>query len=521
MSGKILARMSALSLAVMLAACGGDESSSPIVNVNSESPTSSSDADGGQTDEGTTPGGSTTVTASLGKGNGGSFVSGQIQTSTTTLAPGGATLLEVSAVNANNSNALITGQDVTIAFTSSCLDSGKARISNNPVTVSSGVARATYTASGCSGQDLVTATTGDSEASVALNIEASVPVTFIALSPTHTSIAPTNISGNSQEGRPASSTIKFQLIDKDENGVEGVPVTFEVFPADSASTISADSEPQTGEGGVVSAVVEAGSRHEVVRVVATATTSGGKVISTTSSPVAVNSYIPEDSNFSLSIDNYLPDAMGIDGVRINVSINAADRYGNAIRGNTIVNFTTSNGAITPDCELNDEGSCSVSWRSLNTREARPRITAYTQGEKYLSGTDCDLPDSTCDYEFATLLESARIVQSSSDGVQVNLSNTGGTTYCASTFVNVFDKDTGSQQVVPPAGTTIQFEVENGTIINESQASKTIGTGSKFVFDTAYTTCVDAQPDTPPEDTPTIKVIVTPPGGNPSEAYMPL
>src|SRR5690554_6690452 len=37
MSGKILARMSALSLAVMLAACGGDDGSTPIVNVNTDS----------------------------------------------------------------------------------------------------------------------------------------------------------------------------------------------------------------------------------------------------------------------------------------------------------------------------------------------------------------------------------------------------------------------------------------------------------------------------------------------------
>src|SRR5690554_2110549 len=36
MSGKFLARASALSLAVFLAACGGDENSTPIVNVNTD-----------------------------------------------------------------------------------------------------------------------------------------------------------------------------------------------------------------------------------------------------------------------------------------------------------------------------------------------------------------------------------------------------------------------------------------------------------------------------------------------------
>ena len=518
MSGKILARVSALSLAVFLAACGGDENSAPIVNVSSDNPTNPG-TDTGQQDGGDSTDGSSSTPVTIGIGNGSSFISGQVQASAKTLSSGGTALLEVSAVDASNSNKLITGEELSISFTSSCIDSGKAQLSANPVTVSSGVARTTYTAAGCSGQDLVTATSGSSEASVVLDIETAVPVTFIALTPSHTSIAPTNISGNSQEGRPASSTVQFQLIDKDENGVEGVSVAFEIFPAGSASVLSADSEPQTGADGLVSAVVEAGSRHEVVRVVATATTPEGKIISTTSAPVAVNSYIPEDSNFSISIDNFLPNAMGIDGVQVGVSVNAADRYGNAIRGNTIINFTTSNGAITPDCELDGNGSCSVTWRSLNTREARPRITAYTQGEKYLSGTDCDLPDSSCDYEFATLLQSTRIVQSSSDEVKVSLSNAGGTTYCASTFVNVFDQETGSQQVVPPSGTTVDFEVTDGTIVNESQASKTIGTGSKYVYDIEYQACIDVVPDAAPANPPTLKVIVTPPNGDPAEDYL--
>ena len=53
MSGKFLARASALSLAVFLAACGGDENSTPIVNVNTGQE-DAADQDDGST---ATPGG--------------------------------------------------------------------------------------------------------------------------------------------------------------------------------------------------------------------------------------------------------------------------------------------------------------------------------------------------------------------------------------------------------------------------------------------------------------------------------
>ncbi|MBW7473049.1 hypothetical protein QQF73_18125 [Marinobacter sp. M216] len=513
MSGKFLARTSAISLALILAACGGDDASAPLAN--SGSGNSSGSTGDATTDEGST---STPETKSIAIGinSGSGFVDGQVSASTVNLGSGGKAYLEVTVVDQNDANSLVTGESIEVTFSSPCLDNARASLSANPVTVSSGFARTTYTAMGCAPQDLVTATVAGAEASVVLNIAPPEAVDLVASQPQPNSIAP---NGQSIEGRKSVSKVTFTLEDESENGIPGSTVNFSLFPADTDLKLTQTSG-ETDDAGQVVASVEAGTTNAVVRVVATTTSSSGDTISTTSAPIAVNSYIPTEANFSLSIDNFLPNAMNIDGVTVGVTISAADRYGDAIRGNTIVNFTTSNGSITPDCELDDGGKCNVTWSSLATREARPIIYAYTQGERVTSGTDCFLPTSTCTYEPTTVEQAAAIVQSSSDNVTVSLANTSGNEYCATTSVVVRDGGT-TASVVPPSGTTIEFTATDGTIINESQASKTIGTGSALVFETGLTTCVFAEANASPEGIPRLNVVVTPPGGDIAEAFTAL
>ena len=75
MSGKILARASAISLSILLAACGGDDSSSSLAGTGSE-------GDGGSGD-GSSGGGEQTVSLELGTGSGSGFQSGQMNASAT------------------------------------------------------------------------------------------------------------------------------------------------------------------------------------------------------------------------------------------------------------------------------------------------------------------------------------------------------------------------------------------------------------------------------------------------------
>ena len=125
MSGKFLARASALSLAFMLAACGGDDSSSPLAPVNPGEETG-----GGGTG---TPPEQETILA-LGTGSGDSFQGGQISLTASDLSSGGTTRIEFNVVDSNNGNTLATGQETTVTISSTC----EAAEIDSPLTTTSG-----------------------------------------------------------------------------------------------------------------------------------------------------------------------------------------------------------------------------------------------------------------------------------------------------------------------------------------------------------------------------------------------
>ena len=87
MSGKFLARASAISLALVLAACGGDENSTPLVNSGGGGTTPSAGGESSGDAE-------QQVTLELGTGSGANFQSGQMNVSATNLSAGGTTRLD-------------------------------------------------------------------------------------------------------------------------------------------------------------------------------------------------------------------------------------------------------------------------------------------------------------------------------------------------------------------------------------------------------------------------------------------
>src|SRR5690554_5941155 len=159
MSGKFLARASALSLAVFLAACGGDENSTPIVNVNTgqdDTTTGDGASAPGETDTGstvpddgtTTPGEETPqILALLGTGTGSSFAEGQLFTTAPTIQSDGAHPVDLTIADPETKEPwLKSGQSVS--YTSPCIDAGLASI-EGPTSADSGIIKASYISAGC------------------------------------------------------------------------------------------------------------------------------------------------------------------------------------------------------------------------------------------------------------------------------------------------------------------------------------------------------------------------------------
>lgn len=116
-----------------------------------------------------TPTDSTDGTLRIGNGSGASFVAGQLSADigAFSLPQSGSTNISASVVD--QAGALSTAQ-TTIAFGSTCASQGLAAFNQGTVTTSTGAATVTYTAQGCAGEDVITATT-------AAGLTASVTIT--------------------------------------------------------------------------------------------------------------------------------------------------------------------------------------------------------------------------------------------------------------------------------------------------------------------------------------------------------
>src|SRR5690554_2100348 len=433
----------------------------------------------------------------LGHFNSGTFNAGTIGNTRNTPLPFGVqTKLYLSIADAQTQTQ-VKGQPLTVQLTSQCGEQAGATspLSTNTASVSLGYIEVLYTAQSCGSltEDLVRAeltgaegVTATAEATIEL---AELPANSLTAGlPTPNSIAP---AWYSTDGRETTSTLLVQLKDNQNNGVDGEVVTFTLDNpgAVDVAVLEPVNGGETNNEGYAEVKIKAldGFDNVVFRVVASYTDVNGNLLETYSAPIAVNSKLPFAEKFSLSTSNFAPDTQpGKDGVQVQLTLLAADDQGNRIRGNTVVNFETDQGSIDPECVLDNDGRCTVTWESLSIDDTFATIRAYTHGR--LANGDTGEIQS-----FANML------MSSSDNVQVLLERTspsGGNidlesnTYCATTWVNLPGETT---RFSPPSGTEILFELTEGEFINESSSSNTIPSSSSLLTIPGYTACTKVRP----------------------------
>ncbi|MEK9711628.1 MAG: hypothetical protein VW258_03600, partial [Thalassolituus sp.] len=116
----------------------------------------------------------------LGTGSGSSFSKGALNITSDTLSAGGSTTISVNIVDGGNNNRQVVSQSYVVTFSSVCFSDGRAGFSKENAVTSSGSVSVTYTAKGCSGDDLVTFSlreniTGDALASAVGTINIARP----------------------------------------------------------------------------------------------------------------------------------------------------------------------------------------------------------------------------------------------------------------------------------------------------------------------------------------------------------
>ncbi len=289
------------------------------------------------------------------------------------LSYGGTTSVTVSVLDTNN--AVYTGQELDVYFTSTAAGSGTASITS-PVRTVNGVATTTYRALTVTGTDTITATISGSSVTKTLSV---TPLS--AGSITYVSATPTNLAlkGTGGIGKSEVSTVVFRVLDSSGAVRPNTTVDFSLNTTVGGISLSSTSG-STGADGTVAVQVNSGIIATSVRVTATVR---GSSISTQSEQLVVSTGLPAQDGFSISIETLNVEAWNIDGVTDQVTARLSDHFRNPVPDGTAVYFTTNGGSIQPSCTTAG-GACSVTWTSQNPRPAngRARVLAYAIGEEY-------------------------------------------------------------------------------------------------------------------------------------------
>lgn len=299
----------------------------------------------------------------LGTGSGDTFSAGALKIATTSLSAGGTTSISVNVVDSSDKS-LYSAKPKSVTFTSTCAGLAKPTATiDTPVSSVNGVATATYESLECEGNDTVVASLENGSTATG-NVTIASPelgsIAFVSATPTEISLKEVG-----SQTRPEASSLSFQVLDKNDNPLENTAVTFELSSTLGGISLS-QASAVTNAGGIAKTILKAGTVNTTVRVIARVTASNGQIIETTSSPIAVNSGLPDEDSFSLSIETFNPRGFDFDGTSVSINIRAADVFNNLVPDGTNVAFVTTGGSIEGACTTSS-GVCSVKWVSQSPR----------------------------------------------------------------------------------------------------------------------------------------------------------
>ncbi len=457
-----------------------------------------------------------------------------------TCAAGGTTSLSVTIVD--KTGTLYTAQSVTVTFSSTCISTGLAKIAPSGTstagstadTVSSttGTIDATYTAVGCSGPDVITA----SAAVASANLTATGTVTVAAAaigSIQFVSATPASI-GLKGTGLNETSTVVFKVVDSSGGARPGVTVAFSLNTTAGGLSLS-PATAVSGNDGTVQTVVSAGTEHTAVRVTATI---ASPALSTQSSALTVTTGLPASGAFSLAIGppSYGPlacpnvEAYGIDLVTAPFTVQLADRYNNPAPDGTSVAFVTDGGHIDGSCTTPlatpGDGSCKVTWSSAN-----PRPTTSSTPPSYRNGRAQVLATAIGEESFDDVAQTGYYQAGdafSNLGEPYLDANESGAYVLGDYFLNFYD----APQYEGPSGsfkgitctagtctaTTLAIGVSHLLIMSTSGARIFMSTLSPTVFTDSTPLSLPRSPAAPAAPSSgTIAILVTDGNGNPMPA----
>jgi hypothetical protein len=289
-------------------------------------------------------------------------------------------------VLASDQSVLYT-DSVDVEFTSPCAENQLASIDPGAVSTNSGIAQATYTATGCTGDDLITATASidNSELEPATAVITVAPANVNAINFVSANPETIGLQGTGGLGFDETSEVTFRVVDEIGEAVRGADVSFALDSTVGGISLSPPTAT-SDQNGIVQTVVTAGTVAVTVRVSAVVDNTV-PAVGTQSSGLVVSTGLPDQDSFSWSAQCPNIEAWSYDGVENDITIRLRDRFNNPVPDGTSVSFNAEGGGVEPSCLTTstdtEQGFCVATWTSSAPRPANGRVTvlAHAIGEE--------------------------------------------------------------------------------------------------------------------------------------------
>ena len=333
----------------------------------------------------------------LGFGVGEEYQAGKARTGlfeNESLAPGGSTFIHVSVVNETNNNERFLGvRDVF--FTSVCAQLGLAEFTPERFKIS-GIATATYLDKGCGGaygqtDTIVVSLVSEDEegnlfeiatATTEIDVDAETVGTIEVVNTIPSTIA---INGFGTQQVPSLSRVDFRVLDILDKPMPDRVVSFEIEHELGNAALTIHSAV-TNQEGVASVILNAGNVAGSVRIKGSVEVLDwdGNTVRTESviTPyIVVATPLARPNGIILSADTYNPHAWDYTGTEVVITAQVSDNNQNPVMDGTQIHFSETAGLVDSHCETL-QGSCSVTWRSVNpnTVDGYATIMAQARGQ---------------------------------------------------------------------------------------------------------------------------------------------
>jgi hypothetical protein len=278
-----------------------------------------------------------------------------------------------------------------------------------------------------------------------------------------------------------------------------VTVDFELGSSPGGGEFLSPLSAETGPNGKVSTSIFSGTVSGVVQVMASVD-EGGTVIRSLPVAIAIHGGLPDSTHFSIAVEKLNFPGYNIYGLTDGITAYVGDKYGNPVRPETAVYFTTTGGIIEGSALTDLMGRASVDLMSADPKPLHP---VYGAGFATVTARTADENQNTIETNGIVLFSG--IPQISVNPTSFNIANGGSQSF----FYTVSDQN-GNPLA---GGTSIRVAVETGDVEAVGNTDITLPDTQSPAWTNFGFSLVDSAPDTNQVNNVSVKISTTGPNGN--------